>query len=95
MGCPASEFDELALEHPDLYDITETFLVGMSCELEIRDVIRVIKVGHLKPDRIVDLITPLHPYAPVTSSTMTCRYWQDNSIDDILESNTKVRIQNI
>ncbi|KAH8551062.1 hypothetical protein BGW37DRAFT_467639 [Umbelopsis sp. PMI_123] len=90
IGCPASEFDELAVQHPDLYDITETVLVGMCCEITLRDGSRPNKVGHLKPDRIVESITPLQQFVPIISSTMTSRYWQDNSLDDLIDSNTKV-----
>jgi hypothetical protein len=65
--------------------------VGLNCDLDIRAAPRVQKVGQQKPDRIVDAITPLSvPFAPAASSIMTCRYWQDNSMDDILEANTKV-----
>ncbi|CAO3659137.1 unnamed protein product [Umbelopsis ramanniana] len=90
IGCPASEFDELAVQHSDLYDITETVLVGMCCEIALRDGSRPTKLGHLKPDRIVESITPLQPFVPITSSIMTSRYWQENSYDDLVESNTKV-----
>ncbi|GAB5593050.1 hypothetical protein Unana1_07950 [Umbelopsis nana] len=90
IGCTASAFEALVAEHPDLYDIVETFLVGLNCDLDIRATPRVQKVGQQKPDRIVDAITPLSvPFVPAASSIMTCRYWQDNSMYDILEANTK------
>ncbi|KAI9288353.1 hypothetical protein BC943DRAFT_153575 [Umbelopsis sp. AD052] len=90
IGCPASEFDELSIQHPDLYDITETVLVGMCCEIALRDGTRPTKLGKPKPDRIVESITPLQPFVPIASPIMTSRYWQENSFDDLVESNTKV-----
>ncbi|KAM3583019.1 hypothetical protein VKS41_004775 [Umbelopsis sp. WA50703] len=90
MGCPASEFDQLSVEHPDIYDITANFLVGLYGEFSIKDAVRVTKIAHLKPDRIIEAIKPLQPFAPVTSSIMTCRYWEDNNIDDLLDPSTKM-----
>ncbi|KAG2180308.1 hypothetical protein INT43_004097 [Umbelopsis isabellina] len=90
MGCPASEFDQFAVEHPDIYDITANLLVGLYCEFSIKDSVRVTKIAHLKPDRIIEDVKPLQSFAPVTSSIMTCRYWQDNNIDDLLDPCTKM-----
>ncbi|RUS34193.1 hypothetical protein BC938DRAFT_482001 [Jimgerdemannia flammicorona] len=77
VGCSAEEFDKHLLLHPDLLYITLDHIMGLRCDVVLRDTPRVKKHAFLEPETIVDSLIPREDWLPVTHPVMMAQYWAE------------------